>query len=108
MLMIDGHVFYIFVSPHRALTEEMPEDTTGKALASRTQCRDVNVGIFFLLFPNSPRCCKQPTRKSCPEPGLFGRCYFSLYFSVKKYLAAAHESTCVLHLLILKTLLICC
>lgn len=38
---------------------------------------NVNVGIFFLLFPNSPRCCKQPTQKSCPEPGLFGRCYFS-------------------------------
>lgn len=38
MLMTDGHVFYVLVSPHRAVTEEMPEETTGKALAARTQC----------------------------------------------------------------------
>lgn len=38
MLMTDGHVFHILVSPHRAVTEEMPEETTGKALAARTQC----------------------------------------------------------------------
>lgn len=62
---------------------------------------NVNVGIFFLLFPNRPRCCKWPTQKNCPELGLFGS--FTLYFSVKQCLAAACESTCVLHLLILKT-----
>lgn len=38
MLMTDGHVFYILVSPHRAVTEEMPEETTGKTLAARIQC----------------------------------------------------------------------
>lgn len=38
MLMADGHVFYILVSPHKTVAEEMPEETTGKALAARTQC----------------------------------------------------------------------
>lgn len=38
MLMSDGHMFYILVSPHRTITEEMPEEITGKVLAARTQC----------------------------------------------------------------------
>lgn len=38
MLMTDGRVFYILVSPLRAVTEEMPGETTGKALAARIRC----------------------------------------------------------------------
>lgn len=90
---------FIFLYLH---TELLLRKCQRKQLAKLWQQElNVNVGIFFLLFPNRPRCCKWPTQKNCPELGLFGS--FTLYFSVKQCLAAACESTCVLHLLILKT-----
>lgn len=38
MLMADGHVFCIPLSPHGAVTEEMLEEASETALAARAQC----------------------------------------------------------------------
>lgn len=39
ILIADGYVFCILVSPHGAVTKEMPEEATVTALAARTQLR---------------------------------------------------------------------
>lgn len=38
MLMVDGHVFCTLTSLRGAVTKEMPEESTGSALAERSQC----------------------------------------------------------------------